>query len=113
MLPRRLAVLPIRSLPGGLVVAEARSIRSRLLGLAFVAGLPPGHALLIAPCRSVHTAGMRFPLDLIFLDRAGEVVRVVRALGPRRLAGCRRARAVLECRAGEADRFLGAAPLLR
>jgi uncharacterized membrane protein (UPF0127 family) len=49
---------------------------------------------------------MRFPLDLIWLDRDGNVVRVTRGLGPRRQATCLRARTVIEVNAGEADRFL-------
>jgi uncharacterized membrane protein (UPF0127 family) len=56
----------------------------------------------------VHTFGMRFALDLIWLDRTGAVVRVDRDVAPRRLRGCRRARAVLECAAGRADAFLAA-----
>ncbi|HEX2088113.1 MAG TPA: DUF192 domain-containing protein [Solirubrobacteraceae bacterium] len=58
--------------------------------------------LLLAPARSVHTCGMRFPIDVVFLDAELRVVRVVRGLRPWRLAGARRARAVLELPAGGA-----------
>jgi uncharacterized protein len=54
----------------------------------------------------VHTFTMRFALDLIWLDGDGGVVRIDRAVPPRRHRGCARARAVIETRAGCADRFL-------
>jgi uncharacterized membrane protein (UPF0127 family) len=57
-------------------------------------------ALLIPRCRSVHTFGMRFPLDLVWLGAGGEVVRVDRAVPPWRVRSCRRARSVLELPAG-------------
>jgi hypothetical protein len=59
--------------------------------------------ILLAPARSVHTCFMRFPIDVVFLDEALRVVKVVRALGPWRFAGARGARAVLELPAGGAD----------
>lgn len=68
-------------------------------------GLGTGHALLIPGCRSVHTAGMRFALDLVWLDRAGAVVRVDEAVAPRRLRTCLRARAVVETHAGRGQDF--------
>jgi uncharacterized membrane protein (UPF0127 family) len=89
----------------GLIVHEAVSLRARLLGLAWLREVPPGHALLIPDCRSVHTFGMRFALDLVWLDAGDEVVRVDCDVGPRRIAGCRAARSVLETRAGEGEGF--------
>src|SRR4051812_47384320 len=79
-----------------LVIHEATSFRARLLGLAFRREAPAGHALLIPRCRSVHTFGMRFPLDIAFLDEHGSVVRFERSVPPRRVLFCRGARAVLE-----------------
>jgi uncharacterized protein len=76
-------------------IVVARSPLARLLGLA-LRRRPPGHALLLPRCRSVHTFGMRFPLDLIWLDRAGRVVRVDEAVPPWRVRSCRGADAVLE-----------------
>jgi uncharacterized membrane protein (UPF0127 family) len=51
---------------------------------------------------------MRFPLDLIWLDKAGEVVRVDPAVPPRRLKFCFKARSVVEANAGTADGFVTA-----
>lgn len=65
----------------------------RLRGLAFAEPRGPLH---IPRCRSVHTFGMRYPLDLIWLDGRGAVVRVDYAVAPRRVRACRRARSVIE-----------------
>jgi uncharacterized protein len=104
----RFARLPGRALPGGVCVFEAHSSRARLRGLARMDEPPPGYALLITRCRSVHTFGMRFPLDLAFLDRDERPVEVVRDVPPRRILSHRAARSVLEIRAGQIDRLLAA-----
>jgi hypothetical protein len=96
-----------------ITLREARSFRSRLLGLAFRSGLDPGEALLLPRCRSIHTFGMRFPIDVVFVDRDWNELRVVRALPPRRLARCRGAWAAIEVAAGEADLLLAALSLRR
>jgi uncharacterized membrane protein (UPF0127 family) len=77
----------------------AVSRRARLLGLALLAGIPDGAGLLIPRCRSVHTVGMRFPLDLTWLDARARVVRVDRAVRPWRIVTCKEAAAVVESRA--------------
>jgi hypothetical protein len=104
----RLDGLPARELAGGLRVAEATTRRSRMKGLAKLDRLPPTLALHIPRCRSVHTFTMRFPLDLIWLDKAGHVVRIDPSVPPRRLKTCLRARSVIEARGGTADRFVAA-----
>ena len=68
----RLDALPSRDLPGGLRIAEAHTRAARLRGLAKLDELPEHLALHIPRCRSVHTFTMRFALDLIWLDGAGE-----------------------------------------
>ncbi|MGI8511475.1 MAG: DUF192 domain-containing protein [Solirubrobacteraceae bacterium] len=91
MLPRRL-----RRLPEWAGVRVATGPRARLLGLAFLRRPPPGTGLLLPRTRSVHTFGMRFALDLHWLDAQGRVIRLDRAVPPRRLRTCPRARAVIE-----------------
>lgn len=76
-------------------IRVAGSRCERLLGLALRAR-PPDHALLLPRCRSIHTFGMRFPLDLVWLDAHGRVVRVDRGVPPGRVRCCRRAAAVVE-----------------
>ena len=78
-------------------IVVAQGLR-RLVGLIGRRSWPAGVALEIPHCRSVHTFGMRFALDLVWLGRAGEVVRVDRAVPPWRVRSCRRARSVLELR---------------
>jgi uncharacterized membrane protein (UPF0127 family) len=84
----------------GVVVPVATGFRARLLGLALLGVEEAGAGLLIPRCRSVHTFGMRFALDLVFLDGDGAVISIRRAVPPRRLAGFRGATAVLELPAG-------------
>jgi len=104
---RRLRRLPAHELPGGLSVHEARGMNARRRGLGGLDALPAERALRLR-CRAVHTFTMRFPLDLIWIGPDGAVVRVDRDVPPRRHRGCARARAVVETRAGCADRFLSA-----
>jgi uncharacterized protein len=78
----------------------ARGFRARVLGLAFRRSA--GEPLCIPRCRSVHTAGMRFAIDVVFLDRDGRVLRVAASVRPWRLVSCRAAAAVVETAAGEA-----------
>jgi hypothetical protein len=95
----RLAALPHRRLSGiggWIEVPVAAGCRARLLGLALIPRERAGPGLLIPRCASVHTFGMRFGLDLVFLDRAGEPLLVRPAVPPRRLVSCRGAAAVLE-----------------
>jgi uncharacterized membrane protein (UPF0127 family) len=68
--------------------------------------MPASVGLELSPCRSIHTFGMRFALDLIWLDGEGRVVRVDVSVPPRRLRTCWRARAVIEVRGGCSGRFL-------
>src|SRR5215208_5521751 len=107
MISARLRKLPQRHVCG-LLVPVATGFRGRLLGLA---GLPPesaGAGLLIPACSSVHTLGMRFHLDLVFLDREGEPLAVRRAVAPARLVCCRGAEAVLEVPSSRGESFPGA-----
>lgn len=60
-----------------------------------------GEGMLLIPCRSVHMLGMRYPLDVAFLDRTGRVLSVSQALAPGfRAASAAGARAALELPAG-------------
>ena len=104
----RLGSLEVHELGEDCVLYTARSFNERRRGLAGLEALPAGWGLHILHCRSVHTFGMRFPLDLIWLGKDGAVVKVTRDVKRRRQATCLRARTVVEVNAGEADRFLAA-----
>ncbi|HEX5713593.1 MAG TPA: DUF192 domain-containing protein [Solirubrobacterales bacterium] len=95
MTAARFQRLPRRRICGHLVPV-ARGLRSRLLGLALLDREQAGAGLLIPRCAAVHTFGMRFPLDLHFLDAAGRPLRTVSAVPPRRFVRCRGTAAVLE-----------------
>ena len=90
-------------------VEIARSRLRRLAGLAFRRA-PPAGGLLIPRCRSVHTFGMRFAIDLVWLGPGGRVVRVDRGVPPRRVRSCRAAIEVLELGAGGSHAIMPAMP---
>jgi uncharacterized membrane protein (UPF0127 family) len=106
----RLSGLGALELPGGLVVHEARSWVARRDGLAGLPELPADLGLWIAPCRSIHTLGMRFPLDLLWLDADDAVLAVDTDVAPRRQRTRRRARSVVEVAAGRGEAFAHAWP---
>ncbi len=84
-----------------LEVADTRRARTRgLLGRDIVDG-----ALLLRPCRSVHTIGMRVPIDVAFCDAELRVLRVVTMPRHRLARPVRRARAVVEAEAGAFARW--------
>ncbi len=62
-------------------------------------------ALLLTPARSVHTLGMRFDIDVAFLDRDGGVRRTVRMSRNRIGLPCWTARSVVEAEAGAFARW--------
>jgi uncharacterized membrane protein (UPF0127 family) len=98
---RRLPMLPVRV--DGIEIRIAATVRARLLGLAWLRARP-SCGLLLPRTRSVHTFGMRFALDLVWLDARGRAVRVDTAVPPRRVRSCGAARAVLELPAAAAQR---------
>lgn len=105
---RHCPVLAVQTPAGDpLEVVLASASAARLLGLALLRE-PPRRGLLIPGCRSVHTWGMRFPIDIVFLAPTPdglEVVAVRRAVGARRVASRRAADSVLELAAGGAARL--------
>lgn len=97
----------VANLTTGVPLARARladTFLRRLVGLLGRARLDPGEGLLLGPTRGVHTLGMRFPVDAVYLDAQGRVLSVV-TLPPGRLGplvpSCRW---VLELAAGGAGR---------
>jgi uncharacterized membrane protein (UPF0127 family) len=96
---RRLRRLP-RAVVHGREVRIAVSPPARLLGLAGLRPDQAGGGLLIPRCLSVHTFGLRFRLDVLFLGRSGAVIEERRDVPPGRVLCCRRAAAVLEAPAG-------------
>jgi hypothetical protein len=81
-------------------VAMSRAARRR--GLLGRDTLKASEGLLLTPCMAVHTAFMRFPIDVVFIDRDGRAVRVVAGVRPWRMTASFRAHAVIELAAGTA-----------
>lgn len=77
-------------------VHAAFDSKSRRKGLLGRDSFEDGHAIVIAPCNAVHTFFMRFPIDVVHLDRGGRVVRVKVGLKPWRIDTCLRGFAVVE-----------------
>jgi len=91
----RLRRLPQRQLCGR-TVAVAEGFHSRLLGLAGLEATEAGAGLLIPRCAGIHTFGMRFELDVFFLDRRGRPLARRLRVPARRLLWHPGAAAVLE-----------------
>ncbi|RJQ31486.1 MAG: DUF192 domain-containing protein [Peptococcaceae bacterium] len=60
----------------------ASSFSRRLKGLIGKACLPPEEAMIILPCNSVHTFFMRFPIDVIFVDKNAVIIHIIEKLKP-------------------------------
>ena len=92
----------------GRIVSEtvhvADTIGRRMRGLLGRKSLPSGEGILLRPAWSIHTAFMRFPIDVVFIDPEQVVIRIEHSLRPFKTASCRGAREVVELTAGECER---------
>lgn len=69
-------------------VRIAQDFKSRSIGLLDRHSLNENEALLIKPCASIHTFFMKFPIDVLFLSKEGNIVKIEHSLKPWRLSGC-------------------------
>jgi uncharacterized protein len=90
-----------RPVASAVELADTRATRRR--GLLGRDGLPPGAALMLRPCNAVHTVGMRFPIDVAFVDSRGVVRKIVQNLPPWRMAISPLSRTTIELAAGALD----------
>jgi hypothetical protein len=81
-----------------LELADTAAKRSK--GLLGRTGLATGEGLWIVPCESVHTFFMKFPIDLVYIDRNHRIKKVRSAVAPWRLSACLTAHSILELPAG-------------
>ena len=88
----------------GTILAEAADVADtsakRRTGLLKHSKLAPGEGLWIAPCESVHSFGMKFAIDVIYLDRKKRVRKIRKEMVPWRLSACLTAHSVLELPVG-------------
>jgi uncharacterized membrane protein (UPF0127 family) len=101
-----MSVLHVRNVTRGTLIANrasfAGSSSERRTGLLKRAELLPGEGLWIAPCECIHTFGMKFAIDAVFLSRDKRVVKIAANLPRRRIAIAVWADSVLELPAGTA-----------
>ena len=83
-------------------VERTQTVFERTRGLLGRDGLSRQQGLLITSCNAIHTFFMRFPIDVVFLNRQYRIEKITPQLVPFRLASCRRASMVLEMRSGTA-----------
>lgn len=79
---------------------KAGTSEKRRTGLLKHTSLPAGEGLWIVPCEGVHTIGMKFPIDVVFLDKQRRVVKLRPEMGRWRMSVSLRAHSVLELPAG-------------
>lgn len=73
----------------GLRVTSADTLFMRLKGALGKLGLKPDDGIWLAPSRGIHTIGMLFPIDLVYLDESNRVIHLVEHLGPGRISPIR------------------------
>ena len=88
----------------GDAVELADTSETRRVGLLKHERLEPGSGLWIVPCESVHTFFMKFPIDLVYLDKQRKVRKVRHAVPAWRLSACLSAHSILELPAGTAEK---------
>jgi hypothetical protein len=84
-------------------IARAGTSNERTTGLLKRSKLENGEGLWIIPCEAVHTFFMKFPLDLIYIDRKHRIRKVVRNVAPWRVSACLSAHSIIELPAGMID----------
>ena len=89
-------------LAGRVEVADRGPKRRK--GLLGRDGLTPEQGLWILPCEAVHTFGMRFTIDLVYLDRRNRVRKTRSSVPPLRLSACLSAHSVIELAPGTIER---------
>ena len=91
----------------GAVLADRAAIAdtsaTRRTGLLKHSKLDPGEGLWIAPSEGVHTFGMKFPIDVVFLSKSKKILKIRPNMVRRRIALSLRAHSVLELPAGTLD----------
>ena len=91
----------------GTVIADRAEIADtsgkRRTGLLKHVALHSGEGLWIVPCEAVHTIGMKFPIDVVFLDKKRKVLKVTKEMRRWKMAVCLRAHSVLELPAGTCE----------
>src|SRR6266851_2805950 len=96
--------LRVKNQTRGVNLAETADIAdtssTRRTGLLKHTGLAPGEGLWIVPTEGIHTFGMKFAIDVVFLNKQRKILKIRPSMGKRRMALSLRAHSVLELPAG-------------
>ncbi|MBV6431557.1 MAG: hypothetical protein IANPNBLG_01689 [Bryobacteraceae bacterium] len=97
----------MRNASRGTLLAEAATVADtsakRRTGLLKHETLQPGDGLWIVPCEAVHTFGMKFEIDVLYLNKSRKILKIRERMAKRRISACLRAHSVLELPAGMAE----------
>ncbi len=86
-----------------IIASEAKfatSFITRLKGLLGTKRLDKGKALVISPCSSIHTVGMKYAIDVVFLDTHDRIVKIINDMPAGKFSLCRDSSYVIELPAG-------------
>lgn len=87
-------------------VYNANNIITRTIGLLGKKSLSPEKGILISPCNGIHSIGMRFEFDAVFLDKNGQILYIIEKMKPFNLSKIvRKAKKVLELAGGTVEKF--------
>jgi uncharacterized membrane protein (UPF0127 family) len=107
-----MAKLTVRNVTRNTILADradiANTSATRRAGLLKRSGLEPGEGLWIVPSEGVHTFGMKFPIDVLFLSKSRKVLKIRSQMPQSRIALSIRAHSVLELPPGRAAHTLTA-----
>ena len=108
LIMRKTSAITVKNLTRGAVVVSAGRVAdrfwARLIGLMLARPLPAGAGLVIVPCSSIHTQFMRFPIDVLYVNKQDEIVGIDRDLRPWRIGRFyKKVHYVVELPAGGAD----------
>ncbi len=92
-------------LPVVLAVSKTETVVERMRGMLGKRPPPPGTGLWLSPCNAVHMFFMSYSLDIIYLNRDLQIVKIVSSLEPWRLSMCPGAHSVVELAAKECERI--------
>lgn len=83
----------------------ADTFLKRLKGLLGTNSLPEGNVLIIKPCFSVHTCGMKYSIDVLFIDEYDNIIKIAANLQPGKVVCCRKSYYVVEMPAGTVEKY--------
>ncbi|WP_110954180.1 DUF192 domain-containing protein [Anaerosinus massiliensis] len=91
--------------PVELKITIADTFWTRFIGLLGTSALENIEGLLLCNCNSVHMIGMRYALDIVYLDRDGRILKIIENLRPWQVSWCWKAKDTLEIKSGMVKQF--------